>query len=132
MKLHTPNSSPTLQSSKKKNGKQRICIDFTYLNMDCPNDIFHVLILISSQRLRPVTNSYLSWIYSWAIRKQDEPQGSRENNVHTDRGTYCYKVIHFGLKSPGATYQKLLNKMFANQLKAMEVYLNNILVMSNN
>lgn len=35
----------------------------------------------------------------------------------------------FGLKNVGATYQRLVNKMFANHLsKSMEVYIDDILV----
>ncbi|XP_024028934.1 uncharacterized protein LOC112093845 [Morus notabilis] len=49
----------------------------------------------------------------------------------TDKGLYCYKVIPFGLKNAGATYQRLINKMFAGQLgKSMEVYVDVMLVKS--
>ncbi|XP_024018662.1 uncharacterized protein LOC112090784 [Morus notabilis] len=49
----------------------------------------------------------------------------------TDRGLYCYKVMPFGLKNAGATYQRLVNKMFAGQIgKSMEVYVDDMLVKS--
>ncbi|KAG7559444.1 Retrotransposon gag domain [Arabidopsis thaliana x Arabidopsis arenosa] len=50
----------------------------------------------------------------------------------TDRGTaYCYRVMPFGLKNAGATYQRLVNKMFAKQLGVtMEVYIDNMVVKS--
>ena len=49
----------------------------------------------------------------------------------TDRGTYCYKVMPFGLKNAGATYQRLVNKMFAERLGVtMEVYIHDMLVKS--
>ena len=49
----------------------------------------------------------------------------------TDRGTYCYKVMPFGLKNAGATYQRLVNKMFADKLGVtMEVYIDDMLVKS--
>nr|XP_016470772.1 PREDICTED: uncharacterized protein LOC107793016 [Nicotiana tabacum] len=49
----------------------------------------------------------------------------------THRGTYYYKVMSFGLKNAGATYQRLVTKMFKEQLgKTMEVYINDILVKS--
>ncbi|XP_010513400.1 PREDICTED: uncharacterized protein LOC104789393 [Camelina sativa] len=48
-----------------------------------------------------------------------------------DRGTYCYKVMPFGLKNAGATYQRLVNMMFADLLgKTMEVYIDDMLVKS--
>ncbi|GFY91570.1 hypothetical protein Acr_07g0017660 [Actinidia rufa] len=47
------------------------------------------------------------------------------------RGLYCYKVIPFGLKNTGMTYQRLVNKMFKEMIgKTMEVYIDNMLVKS--
>ncbi|XP_031260926.1 uncharacterized protein LOC116119120 [Pistacia vera] len=49
----------------------------------------------------------------------------------TEKGTYCFKVMPFGLKNVGATYQQLVNKMFAEHLKdTMEVYIDDMLVKS--
>ena len=49
----------------------------------------------------------------------------------TDRGLYCYKVMPFGLKNAGATYQRLVNKIFAELLGvSMEVYIGDMLVKS--
>ena len=49
----------------------------------------------------------------------------------TDRGLYCYRVIPFGLKNAGATYQRLVNKMFAELIgRTMEVYVDDMLVKS--
>ena len=49
----------------------------------------------------------------------------------TDRGLYCYKVMSFGLKNVGTTYQKLVNMMFKDRIgKRMEVYVKDMLVKS--
>ncbi|KAG7557066.1 putative transposase Ptta/En/Spm plant [Arabidopsis suecica] len=49
----------------------------------------------------------------------------------TGRGTYCYRVMPFGLKNAGATYQRLVNEIFAEQLGVtMEVYIDDMLVKS--
>ncbi|KAL0885917.1 hypothetical protein Bca101_009900 [Brassica carinata] len=59
------------------------------------------------------------------------PDDREKTAFITDRGTYCYKVMPFGLKNAGATYQRLVNKMFAEQLgKTMEVYIDDMLVKS--
>ena len=36
-----------------------------------------------------------------------------------ERGIFCYKVMSFGLKNTGATYQRLVNKMFVDYLGDM-------------
>ncbi|KAJ9547133.1 hypothetical protein OSB04_019676 [Centaurea solstitialis] len=49
----------------------------------------------------------------------------------TDKGIYCYKVMSFGLKNAGSTYQRLVNKMFKEHLgRTMEVYIDDMLVKS--
>lgn len=49
----------------------------------------------------------------------------------TERGAYCYKVMPFNLKNADATYQRLVNRMFANLIgKTMEVYIDDMLVKS--
>ena len=57
------------------------------------------------------------------------------NEEHTffiiDLGLYCYKVMPFGLKNAGMTYQRLVNGMFKDLIgKSMEVYVNDMLVKS--
>ena len=47
------------------------------------------------------------------------------------QGTYCYRVMPFGLKNAGATYKRLVNRMFQKQIgTTMEVYINDMLVKS--
>ncbi|KAG7599500.1 Reverse transcriptase domain [Arabidopsis suecica] len=59
------------------------------------------------------------------------PEDEEKTSFITDRGIYCYKVMPFGLKNVGATYQRLVNKMFAEHLgKTMEVYIDDMLVKS--
>ena len=49
----------------------------------------------------------------------------------TGQGTYCYRVMPFGLKNAAAIYQRLVNKMFQKQIGTfMEVYIDSILVKS--
>ncbi|XP_028072604.1 uncharacterized protein LOC114274823 [Camellia sinensis] len=49
----------------------------------------------------------------------------------TPRGTYCYKVMSFDLKNAGATYQRMITRMFRDQLgKTMEAYIDDMVVKS--
>lgn len=59
----------------------------------------------------------------------------KEDQEHTsfvtDKGLYCYRIMPFGLKNVGATYQRLVNHMFANLIRnTMEVYVDDMLVKS--
>ena len=49
----------------------------------------------------------------------------------TDCDLYYYKVVPFGLKNAGTTYQRLVNIIFKEQIgKTMEVYVDDVLVKS--
>ncbi|XP_048599943.1 uncharacterized protein LOC125580038 [Brassica napus] len=115
-----------------KNGKWRVCVDFTDLNKARPKDCFP---LPHIDRLVEATawNKLLSFMdafsgYNQIMMNLDD----REKTAFiTDRGTYCYKVMPFGLKNAGATYQRLVNQIFSEQLgKTMEVYIDDMLVKS--
>ena len=62
--------------------------------------------------------------------KMDEEDQEKTAFI-TSQGLYCYKVMPFGLKNAGATYQRLVNKMFNKQIgRNMEVYMDDMLVKS--
>ncbi|KFK44296.1 hypothetical protein AALP_AA1G239700 [Arabis alpina] len=117
---------------KKKNGKWRVCVDFTDLNKACPKDSFP---LPHIDRLVEATagNKLLTFMDAFSGYNQIlmHPEDREKTAFITDRGCYCYKVMPFGLKNAGATYQRLVNKMFQDQLgKTMEVYIDDMLVKS--
>ncbi|CAL8152251.1 unnamed protein product [Prunus armeniaca] len=59
------------------------------------------------------------------------PTDSEHTAFITDRGLYCYNVMPFGLKNAGATYQRLVNRIFAKHIgNIMEVYVDDMLVKS--
>ena len=46
-------------------------------------------------------------------------------------GNYHYKVMPFGLKNAGSTYQRMMTKMFESQLgKNIEIYIDDMVVKS--
>ena len=60
-----------------------------------------------------------------------EPRDYEKTSFMTGQGTYCYQVMPFELKNAGATYQRLVNKMFHKQIGVcMEVYIDDMLVKS--
>ena len=49
----------------------------------------------------------------------------------TPVGNYHYKVMPFGLKNAGSTYQKMMTRMFESQIgKVIEVYIDDMVVKS--
>lgn len=117
---------------KKKNIKWRICIDFTDLNKACSKDSFPLLHI---DRLVEATAGHELHSFMDAFSGYNQilmnPEDQEKMSFITERGTYCYKVMPFGLKNTGATYQRLVNKMFARQLgRTMEVYIDDMLVKS--
>ncbi|XP_050217542.1 uncharacterized protein LOC126668379 [Mercurialis annua] len=49
----------------------------------------------------------------------------------TEQGLFCYRMMPFGLKNAGATYQRLVNSIFKDQIgKHMEVYVDDMIIKS--
>ena len=59
------------------------------------------------------------------------PPDAEKTIFITPHGLYCYNVMPFGLKNVGATYQRLVTKIFRPLMgKTMEVYIDDMLVKS--
>ena len=49
----------------------------------------------------------------------------------TNMSLFCYRVMPFSLKNTGATYQRLVNKIFKSLIgHTMEVYMDDMITMS--
>ena len=65
------------------------------------------------------------------IQIRMDPNDQEKTSFVTGQGTYCYQVMPFGLKNAGATYQRLVNRMFQKHIGAsMKVYIDDMLVKS--
>ena len=50
-----------------------------------------------------------------------------------DKANFCYEVIMFGLKNARATYQRLMDRVFKEQIgRNVEVYVDNMILKSKN
>ena len=98
---------------KKANGKWRLCIDFTDVNRAYPKDSIP-LPWIDFIVQSTVDYELLSFMNAFSGYNQIsmDPSDQEKTSFVTGQGTYCYQVMPFGLKNAGATYQRLVNKMF--------------------
>ena len=98
---------------KKKTGKWRVCVDFTGLNKACPKDPFpmpQIDQLVDATVGHP-RMSFLDAFQGYhQIPLALDDQG--KTAFVTPIGNYHYKVMPFGLKNVGSTYQRMMTKMF--------------------
>ena len=116
----------------KANGKWRLCIDFTDLNKACSKDSFPLscIDLIVDATAGHELLSFMDAFSGYNQISMDSDDQEKTSFV-TVQGTYCYRVMPFGLKNAGATYQRLVNRMFQKKIgTTMEVYINDMLVKS--
>ena len=117
---------------KKSNNKWRFCVDFADLNKACPKDCYplpRIDLLVDAT----AGHSLLLFINADSGYNQIRmyPADEEKTFFITDQGTYCYRVMPFGLKNVGATYQQLVNHMFRELIgRSIEVYMDDLLVKS--
>jgi hypothetical protein len=114
----------------KKTGGLRMCIDYIDLNKHCPKDPFplpridQVVVSTTGSVLLCFLDCY-SGYHQIALHPDDEDK----TTFITPHGIYCYKVMTFGLKNAGATYQKEIQKCLASQIgKNIEAYVDDVVV----
>ena len=115
---------------KKKNRKCRVCVDFTNLNKACPKDPFpmprinHLVDATVSHPRMSFLNAFQG--YHQILLAVDD----QERTIFvTPIGNYHYKMMPFGLKNAGATYQRMMTRMFESQLgKNIEIYIDDMVV----
>ena len=109
-----------------------MCVDFTDLNRACPKDSYPLprIDTLVDSTARHQLLSFMDTFSGYNQIKMDESDQEKTSFV-TSQGLFCYKVMPFGLKNGGATYQRLMNKMFARQIgRNMQVYVDDMLVKS--
>ncbi|GAU30613.1 hypothetical protein TSUD_62330 [Trifolium subterraneum] len=117
---------------KKSNGKWRMCVDYTDLNRVCPKDAYP---LPNIDKLVDNSSEFklLSFMDAYSGYNQIKMAEIDKKKIAfmTETGNYYYNVMPFGLKNAGATYQRMMNKVFHNEIGDMlEVYMDDMIVKS--
>ena len=108
------------------------CVDFTDLNKACPKDPFSIPRI---DQLVDTTVGYPQMNFLDAFQGYHQIPLALVDQEKTTfvmpTGNYHYKVMPFGLKNVGLTYQRMMTKMFEPQLgKNIEVYIDDMVVKS--
>ena len=113
--VYYPNWLANVVMVKKSNGKWRMCVDFTDLNKACPKDSYPLprIDTLVNSTARHELLSFMDAFSSYNQIKMNEEDQEKTSFV-TSQGLFCYMVMPFELKNAGATYQRLMNKMFAH------------------
>jgi hypothetical protein len=116
----------------KKNGKMRMCIDFTDLNKACKKDPYPLLRIDASVdkaaacRRFSLLDCFSGYHQIW-LKKEDQEKTS----FTTPFGTYCYVRMPKGLKNAGSTFARMTTTVLGKQfLRNIIAYVDDIVVMS--
>ncbi|XP_050881388.1 uncharacterized protein LOC127084911, partial [Lathyrus oleraceus] len=116
----------------KKDGKVRMCVDYRDLNKASPKDDFplpHIDTLVDNTAKFAVF-SFMDGFSGYNQIKMD-PEDMEKTTFITPWGTFCYKVMPFGLKNAGATYQRAMVTLFHDMMhKEIEVYVDDMIAKS--
>jgi len=117
----------------KPNGNWRMCVDYRNINSACPKDTYP---LPNIDRLvdGAVGHKIMSFLdaYSGYNQISMHPRDKEKRVFMTADANYYYEVISFGLKNAGATYQRLMDKIFKGLIgRVVEVYVDDIVVKFN-
>ncbi|XP_056691831.1 uncharacterized protein [Spinacia oleracea] len=117
---------------KKANDQWRMCVDFADLNRAYPKDCYplpridQLVDSTSGHALLSFMDAF-SGYHQISLLESDRKKAA----FITDAGVYNYRAMPFGLKNAGATYQKLVDKIFAGQKgRNVEVYVDDSIVKS--
>jgi hypothetical protein len=115
---------------KKKNGKWRMCVDYTNLNKACPKVPFPLL------RIDQIVDStagceILCFLDAYSGYHQIKMKESDQlaTSFITSFGMCCYITMPFGLRNTGATYQRCMQHVFEDHIgRTVEAYVDDIVM----
>ena len=116
----------------KMDGKVRVCVDIRDLNKASPKDDFplpHIDLLVNSI----AGHSMLSFMNRFSGYNQIlmAPEDMEKTTFIIEWGTYCYKIMPFGLKNARTTYQRIATTLFHDMMhRDVEVYVDDMILKS--
>ncbi len=119
---------------KKKDGKQRFCIDFRKLNAITTRDVYPIPRIEDSLNALGGNSFFSSFdLFSgfWQIGIDDTAK--KKTAFIVDSGLYEFNVMPFGLTNAAATFQRYMDMVLAGlKWTSLLVYLDDICVFSKN
>lgn len=116
----------------KKNGKWRMCIDFTNLNKACPKDDYplpRIDILVDEAACCEMLSllDCFSGYHQVHMKKEDEEKTSSIAPL----GVYCFVRMPEGLKNEGSTFNRAIDKILGPQKgRNVSAYVDDVVVKS--
>nr|XP_027090330.1 uncharacterized protein LOC113711365 [Coffea arabica] len=108
------------------------CVDYRDLNKASPKDDFplpNIHILLDNTAGHEIESFCDCFAGYHQILMAEED--SEKTAFITPWGTFCYRVMPFGLKNAGATYQRTMTTLFHDMIhREMEVYVDDIIIKS--
>ncbi|GKV34054.1 hypothetical protein SLEP1_g42477 [Rubroshorea leprosula] len=116
----------------KKDGRVRVYVDYRDLNKANPKDDFplpHIQNLLDNA----TKNAWFSFVdgYSGYNQIKMKEEDKLKTTFNTQWGTFCYKVMPFGLKNARATYQHSVISLLHDFIHTIvELYVDDMVIMS--
>ncbi|GKE39166.1 reverse transcriptase domain-containing protein [Tanacetum coccineum] len=118
--------------AKKSNGGWRMCVDFTDINKACPKDCYPLPEIdwkvesLLGFRLKCFLDAYKGYHHIQMVKEDED-----KTDFFAGKGVFCYRKMPFGLKNARATYQRLVDKVFHDQIgRNLEAYVDDMVIKS--
>jgi hypothetical protein len=119
---------------KKKNGKWRMCIDFTDLNKATPKDNYplrrmdQVVDSMANAAVMSLLDCFSGYHQCWMAKEDEE-----KTSFITPFRTFCFVQMPEGLKNAGSTFTRMIGTMFKPQIsRNIQAYVDNLIIKSAN